>query len=64
MLCVLDQGLLVKDWEAGGEYKAVETGSDTLMWFYILLLEYLDRENKLDLNLRDMIKTTKEYKEY
>ena len=64
MICILDQGLIIKDWESGGEYKAVETGADTLMWFFILLLEFLDRDNILDVNLRNFIKSTKDYKEY
>lgn len=64
MVCVLDQGLIVKDWENAGEYKVVETGPDTLMWFYILLLEYLDRDGTMKYQLRDYIKTSKTYKEY
>ena len=64
MICILDQGLLIKDWENNGEYKVVETGEDTLLWFYILLLEYLDRDEKLEFNMRNYIKTSKEYKEY
>lgn len=62
MICILNEGLIIKDWENGGSYKAVETGPDTLLWFYVLLMEYLDREGKM--NLRDYIKTAKEYTEY
>ena len=62
MVCILNQGLIIKDWENGGDYKGVETGPDTLMWFYILLMEYLDREGRV--NLRDYIKTVKEFREY
>jgi len=64
MICVLNEGLIIKDWENGGEYKVVETGQDTLMWFYILLLEYLDRNGDLGVNPRAYIKNVREYKEY
>jgi len=55
--------LIVKDWESGG-YRAVETGKDTLMWFYVLLMEYLDRDGKVGFDAREYIKSSREYKEY
>lgn len=64
MVCILDRGIIIKDWESGGEYKIVETDSDTLMWFYILILEYLDRDGKVGFDIRDYIKVSREYKEY
>lgn len=64
MICVLDQGLIIKDWENGGDYKVVETGPDTLMWFYVLLLEYLDRDGLMKYQMRDYIRSNKSYKEY
>ena len=64
MICVLDQGMIIKDWENAGDYKVVETGADTLMWFYVLLLEYLDRDGTMKYQLRDYIRTNKTYKEY
>lgn len=64
MICILDRGIIIKDWESGGEYKIVETENDTLMWFYILLLEFLDRDGKVAFDVRDYIKVSREYKEY
>ena len=64
LVCVLDQGLIIKDWESGGAYRAVETGPDTLMWFYVLLMEYLDRDGKVGFDAREYIKSSREYKEY
>ena len=64
LICVLGQGLIIKDWEIAGGYKVVETGDETLMWFYVLLMEYLDRDGRLNYNLRDYIKNNKEYNEY
>ncbi|MBL8020148.1 MAG: hypothetical protein JNM27_10830 [Leptospirales bacterium] len=63
LVCILDQGVIVKDWESGG-YRAVETGKDTLMWFYVLLMEYLDRDGKVGFDAREYIKSSREYKEY
>lgn len=63
MVCVLNKGILIKNWEAGGVYQGIETGRDTLMWFYVILTEYLDREGSLQLNLRDYIKSGREYNE-
>ena len=64
LLCVLGQGIIVKDWENQGNFKVIETGEDTLMWFYILLLEYLDRDGNLGFDPREYIKENKEYREY
>lgn len=64
MVCVLDQGIIVKDWEQMGDYNVIETGADTLMWFFVLLMEYLDRDGKVGFDLRSLIKNPKEYKEY
>lgn len=64
MICILGQGMIIKDWEAGGNYKVIETAEDTLMWFYILLLEYLDRDGKLGFEPRKYVTDTKTYNEY
>ena len=63
IVCILGKGLIIKDWENGGVYKAIETEGDTLMWFYILLIEYLDRDGNLQMPLREYIKENKNYKE-
>ncbi|MCB1172068.1 MAG: hypothetical protein KDK39_00810 [Leptospiraceae bacterium] len=63
MLVVLGNGIVIRDYEAGGSYRCIETGKDTLMWFYILFLEYIDREGRFQLDLRDYIKQNSEYKE-
>ncbi len=60
MVCILDQGIIIKDWEQS-TFKVIETNEDTLMWFYILLIEFLDRENELKIDLRSYIKEQKEY---
>jgi hypothetical protein len=62
MVCILDQGMIIKDWEQG-VFKIIETKEDTLMWFYILFIEFLDRDNELKLDLRSYIKEQKQYAE-
>lgn len=62
MLCVLEDGMIIKDWEQSSN-KIIETKEDTLMWFYILLIEYLDRDNDLKLDLRSYVREIKEYAE-
>ncbi|MDH5657555.1 MAG: hypothetical protein OEZ34_16695 [Spirochaetia bacterium] len=64
LIVVLDQGIIIKDWETGGGYKVIETGKDTLLWFYILLLEYMDRDGKLGFDPRKYINEEKVYDEF
>jgi len=64
LIVVLDQGIVIKDWERGGAYKVIETGDDTLLWFYILLLEYMDRDGSLGFDPRKYIKQEKSYDEF
>ncbi len=63
LVCVLEKGIIIKNWESG-EFRIIETGEDTLMWYYILLLEYLDRDGEVGFDVREYIKSTKEYKVY
>lgn len=64
LICVLGQGLIIKDWENQGGYKVIETGPDTLLWFYALLLEYIDRDGNVGIDPREYIKNSTVYKEY
>ena len=64
MICILGKGIIIKDWENQGRYRGLETGRDTLMWFYIILMEYLDRGgDEYSLPLRDYVKSGSAYKE-
>ncbi len=62
MVCVLNEGIIIKDWETQ-TYKIIETREDTLMWFYILFVEFLDRDSRLRLDLRKYLKEEKQYAE-
>ncbi len=64
VLMVLNKGLLIKNWREKRSFIALETGKDTMMWFYILLNEYLDIEKSRALDMRKYIKNETIYPEY
>ncbi len=64
ILVVLGAGMVIKDWREKRNFIALETGRDTLMWFFILVNEYLDVEKGRDLDLRAYVKRTEKYNEY
>jgi hypothetical protein len=64
LLAVLGKGLIVKKWGESRSYAAIETGEDTLTWFYILMSEYLDSEKGCSPDLRSFVLDQKEYTEY
>ena len=58
-------GLLVKDWHKGEHrYIGLETGDDTMMWFFILMNEYLDVEREDAFDIRKYVRTEKAYNEF
>jgi hypothetical protein len=61
---VLDQGLIIADYSSDRKYVAIETQEDTLMWFYILLMEWIDSTAPRVYSLRDYIKRLERYPEY
>ena len=63
LVCVLGRGMIIKNCE-NGSYQIIETEEDTLMWFYILLLEYLDRDGTVGFEARQYVKQEKEYRQY
>lgn len=64
VLMILNRGLVVKNWREKRSFIALETGAATLMWFYILMHEYLDMERGKSLDLRNYVKYTEKYAEY
>ena len=64
VLMILNKGLVVKNWREKRSFVALETGAATLMWFYILMHEYLDMERGKSLDLRNYVKYTEKYAEY
>lgn len=64
IIAVLGTGLLVKKWDGSRAYAAIETGEDTLMWFYILMREYIDTGKGEPVDLRSLVLDQREYTEY
>jgi len=63
VLVILGRGLIIKNWRERA-YIAIETLEDTLMWFFILMNEYIDVERRIDIDFRKYIKLEKNYTEY
>ncbi|MCL2025245.1 MAG: hypothetical protein FWG92_00360, partial [Leptospirales bacterium] len=63
ILVILGRGLVVKNWRER-VYIAIETLEDTLMWFFILMNEYIDIERRIEMDFRKYIKSEKNYAEY
>jgi hypothetical protein len=64
IIAVLGTGIIVKNWREKRSYVALETGSDTLKWLFVLMNEYLDMDKKTSVDLRSLVTDEKVYKEY
>lgn len=64
IIAVLNKGLIIKDWREKRKFVALETGQHTLMWFFILMNEYLDVNKGENFDLRNYVKHNEKYNEY
>ncbi len=67
MVAILNHSVTIKDWEDPNvKYRSIETREDSLMWFYILYLEYILEDNPMNMgfSFRDYFRETREYKDY
>ena len=65
IMMIYNEGLLIKDWNRGDHrYIGLETGEDSLMWFFILMNEYLDIEREDVFDPRKYIRSEKVYNEF
>lgn len=64
IMMIVGKGLIIKDWREKRKFVALETEEDTLLWFFILMNEYLDVDKKHSLDLRNYVKETRRYREY
>jgi hypothetical protein len=64
IIAVLNFGVIVKDWREKRNFVALETGKDTLKWFFVLINEYMDVNRGGDIDLRNYIQNAEKYKEY
>ncbi|HOF14608.1 MAG TPA: hypothetical protein PLN01_09820, partial [Spirochaetota bacterium] len=42
IMMTIGKGIIIKDWREKRKFVALETEEDTLLWFFILMNEYLD----------------------
>lgn len=65
IMMIFNQGIIIKDWHGGNRsYVGLETGEDTVMWFYILITEYLGIEREEEFDIRKYIRSEKVYNEF
>ncbi len=64
IMMILGFGLLIKDWKEKRKFIALETGKDTLKWFFMLMNEYLEVERGQDLDFRNYVIRQERYNEY
>ncbi|HOO72336.1 MAG TPA: hypothetical protein PK926_11295 [Spirochaetota bacterium] len=64
VLMIMDTGMVIKNWREKRSFIGLETGEDSMMWFYVLLNEYLDVDRGTALDLRKYIKDDVVYPEY
>jgi hypothetical protein len=64
LFVVFGKGILIKDWSKKSTFIALDTETDTLMWFFIMLNEFFSAIQKDELDLRSYISNPKRYNEY
>jgi hypothetical protein len=64
IVAIFNKGLVIKNWRDKRSYIALETGKDTLMWFFILMNEYLDVDKDNEFDPRNYIRHAEKYNEY
>ncbi len=64
IMAIVNRGIVIKDWREKRSFKILDTGEDTLKWFFILINEYMDVEKEGSLELRNYIKQPVQYREY
>lgn len=64
IIVILNRGIMIKNWREKRSFVALETGEDTMMWFFILMNEYLEIEKSIPFDLRSYVKKDVVYKEY
>jgi hypothetical protein len=64
VLMVINKGLVIKNWREKRSFIGLDTGKDSMMWFYVLINEYLEIEKSITLDMRKYIKNETIYPEY
>ena len=55
ILVILNKGVIIKDWREKRSFVGLETKKDTMKWFFILMNEYIDIDDRRELDLRKYI---------
>lgn len=63
ILVIMNTGIIVRNWREK-TYIGLETGEDTMMWFFILMNEYLEAEREGSIDFRKYVKSDKTYEQY
>ncbi len=64
VMLVVNKGIIIKDWREKRKFVALETGRDSLMWFFILMNEYLEMDEQREVELRNYVHQKERYEEY
>jgi hypothetical protein len=64
VMMVVNKGIVIKDWREKRKFVALETGRDSLMWFFVLMNEYLEIDEQREVDLRNYIHQKERYNEY
>lgn len=61
---VMNRCLVMKNWREKRSFIGLETNDDSLMWFFILMSEYLEGITRREIDFRKYIRHNVVYKEY
>ena len=61
---VMNRCLIMKNWREKRSFVGLETNDDSLMWFFILMNEYLEGMKSREIDFRKYIRHNVVYKEY
>jgi len=64
IIVILGQGIVIKDWRDKRAFIALETKDDSMIWFFILLNEYLDINRKKEVDFRSYLTKDVVYNQY
>lgn len=64
ILMIMNKGILIKNWREKRSYVGLETKEDTMLWFFILMNEYLDAEKEHEIDFRKYVKKNTVYNQF
>ena len=64
LLMIMNKGIVIKNWRERRSFIGLETVEDTMMWYFILMNEYLDIKREIEIDFRNYVKIEKTYTQY